>query len=206
MDDELLDMLARWLVSLELLAPGLDDLMVPRQASSGENAGKAPVRKRSRPPLSTPILDLKAQTQDVLGRWVGQLCVSSLDVGSPPVGREIAPRALWIREHLPVLETMPWAEMAAEQIIAQAREVADVVDPPPSASDPPPLEVGPVRSIVSWARHFGVQVSERSVQRWAAAGEVSSVTAPDGRLLVPLADVLDRARSMPGQGEAGKAT
>lgn len=194
MDDLLLDELGRSLVSLERLAPLVDDLLVPRQASSGENAGKAPAKKGSKLPLSASIVDMKIDAQQVLGGWCGCLTDDAPEVGQAPVDRSLGARASWLREQLAVLEMMPWAELCAEEIIAQARLIADVVDPLPSVSDPEPIEWGTAREVVSWARLLGVPVSRSSVQRWVLSGEVASEMCPDGRVLVLLADVLERGR------------
>lgn len=176
----------------------LDDLIVPRQAPSGENAGIAPAAPGSRPPVSVAMVDLKAQTQDILGWWCARLVESSPGVGSAPASREVAPRAAWLHRHLEEFEVMPSAELGAQDLVAQARWVADVVDPPASADAPGPLEVGPVREIVSWCLHLGVLVTERTVRRWVADGELASTLGADGRMLVELAAVLDRCRNMRG--------
>lgn len=198
MDDLLLNELGRSLYSLERCGPGLDDLLVPSQASSGENAGKAPAKKGSKPPVSTSILDQKVEAEQVLGRWCG-LLLSSAVPRLPAMGgsgrRSIAVMASWLQSHLLVLEQMPWAGMAAEQIIAQSRVVCDVVDPPAAASDPGPVEVGSVPVVTSWCQNLGVQVTERSVYLWVAGDEVPSMRAPNGRIIVRLSDVLGRARN-----------
>lgn len=198
MDDLLLDELGRALVRLEKLGPMLDDLIVPRSVSSGENAGLAPVVPGSRPPVSVPMVDLKVQTERILGWWCGRLVESCPEVGPVPAGRGMVIRAAWLRERLSSFEVMPWAELGAQDMVAQSRWVADVVDPPSPVDAPGPLEVGPVREIASWCAHLGCPVSERSVRRWVAAGEVASTLAPDGRMLVALDAVLERARSVRG--------
>lgn len=195
MDDTLLNDLGRSLFSLQRDGPGLDELLVPRQASSGENAGKPPSRGGPKLPLSVTILDQKLETEQVLGQWCRILAHSSTEVGDPPVGRTVRSRAAWLKEHILVLDEMPWGEMAAEQIIAQARAISDVVSPPMSETDPDPIEVGTAREVVSWARNFGVDVSRSTVRRWIESGEIDYHPCPDGRYLLRLADVLDRARS-----------
>lgn len=194
LDDLLLDELGRALVRLEKLGPLLDDLVVPRQVSSGENAGVAPLMPTSRPPVSVPMVDLKAETERLVGWWCGQLVDSCPEVGSTPADSSVVVRAAWLRQRMAQVERMPWAAMMAEDLVAQSRWVADVVDPPASMDAPDPLEVGPVKAIVSWCHHLGVQVSERSVWRWCQQGEIPSEAAPDGRMLVRLADVVHRAR------------
>lgn len=183
------------MVLMERLAPLVDDLLFPRQAVSGENAGKAPAKKGSKLPLSASIVDMKIDAQQVLGGWCGCLVDDAPGVGHVPEDRSLGTRAGWLYSHLPLLDEMPWGEVAAEEIIAQARLIADVVDPPAPVDAPSPLEVGPVREIVSWCRHLQVEVTERTVRRWCAAGEIPSRVAPDGRLLVVLADVVERARA-----------
>lgn len=193
MDDQLLNMLSRSLFELESFSPLIDELLFPRQPVAGENAGKAVTVKGSKVPLSTSILDLKIECEDLLARWcavVAQQCD-----GGTPSSRSIHHRAAWLQENLFVIDEMPWAEMCAEQIIAETRLLRDVVAPPESADDPQPLEVGTTREIVAWARHLGVQVSRTTVQRWVEQGAIHVEMAPDGRILVQLADVLDRARA-----------
>lgn len=194
MDDFLLDELGRSLVRLEKLGPMLDDLLFPRQAPSGENAGLAAVAPGSRPPVSVPMVDLKIQTENILGWWCARVVESSPEVGSVPADRSVAARAVWLREHLDQFEVMPSAELGAQDLVTQARWVADVVDPLPSVDVPAPLEVGPVSSVVSWARHLGVKVSERTVRHWCQVDDLPYVVGVDGCLQVALADVLARAR------------
>ncbi len=206
MDDQLLSMLSRSLHNLELDLPGLDDLLVPRQACSGENAGKPPARRASRVPLVVSVLDVKLETERELRRWVGALLRACPDEGPAPEpdagGVEMAG---WLFSRAAVIGDMPWGVMCAEEIIARARLVSDVVLPPEEKDPPSPLEVGGVREIVSWARHFGVQVSKSSVYRWVDSGVIDSDVAPDGRVLVSLADVLDACRDQRNHdvGQAG---
>lgn len=194
MDDFLLDELGRALVRLENLGPMLDDLIVPRQASSGENAGLAPAAKGSRPPVSVAMVDLKIQTESILGWWCARLAEASPEVGLVPVDRSVASRAVWLREHLEEFEVMPAAELGAQDLVAQSRWVADVVDPPAAADAPAPVEVGPVSVVASWAQHLGVTVSARTVRHWCQHDELAFRIGPDGCMHVALADVLARAR------------
>lgn len=193
MDDQLLSMLGRSLHGLEVDLPGLDDLLVPRQACSGENAGKPPARRGSRPPVVVSVLDVKVATEQVLRRWV-PLIVRDGQVPAPAPGLSAVDLARWLFARVAVIGDMPWGVMCAEEIIAQARLVADVVAPPDEVDAPLPLEVGGVREIVSWARLLGAQVSVRSVYRWIAKGVIASEVAPDGRVLVRLDDVLQKCR------------
>ncbi|RSZ61556.1 hypothetical protein EAH68_12750 [Corynebacterium hylobatis] len=199
MDDLLLDELGRSLVRLETLGPLLDDLVFPRQVATGENAGVAPNAPSSRPPVSVPMVDLKTDAQQVVCGWAGCLVDDARDqVGQAPEDRSLAVQAAWLREHLSVLEVMPWADLAAEEVIAHVRLISDVVDPPAARDAPEPLTVGTVREIVSWGRLLGARVSERSVRRWCQDGDIPCELAPDGSMLVLLEDVLVRARKTSG--------
>lgn len=194
MDDLLFDELGRALVRLEKLGPLLDELIVPRQAASGENAGLAPVAKGSRPPVSVTMLDLKIQTEDILGWWCARVVEASPEVGSVPSDRSVVARASWLRAHLDEFELMPSAELGASDLVTQARWVSDVVDPPASVDAPAPVEVGSVSVVVSWARHLGVKISARTVRHWCQTGELAYSTGLDGCMQVALTDVLSRAR------------
>lgn len=195
MDDYLLDSCGRALVRLSVDGPGLDELLVPRQPCSGENAGKPPSRRESRPPVSLPLLDLKLNALEVVGHWCGCVARAAPECGSLPSGESLAERAEWLRHRLPVLEVVPWGQRCAEEVIAVARVVSDVVSPPACAGDPQPLEVGTARQIASWAALLGRPVSRASIQRAVADGRLASEMTPDGRVLVRLSDVLDLGRS-----------
>ncbi|AIT60157.1 hypothetical protein [Corynebacterium doosanense] len=192
MDDQLMGMLSKHLLNLENDLPGLDDLLLPRQATSGENAGKPPARRGSKVPLVVSILDVKIEAERTLHRWVGALLRAVPEVGSAPMDPPAAAR--WLFGQVGMISEMPWAGMCAEEIIGQARLVSDVVMPPEEKDAPDPLEVGGVREIVSWARNLGAQASTRSVYRWVERGVIPSELAPDGRVLVRLADVLEACR------------
>lgn len=192
MDAQLLNMFSRSLFDLESFSPLVDELLFPRQPAAGENAGKAVAVKGSKLPLSTSMLDMKIECESLLVWWCAVVSQNS-DVGSPPEERSINARAAWLQSHLFVIDEMPWGEMCAEQIIAETRLLRDVVAPPAPADDPLPLEIGTTREIVGWARHLGVQVSRITVRRWIERGTIPSELAPDGRVLIRLADVLDHA-------------
>lgn len=192
MDDSLVHDLGRSLYRLSRFGPFLDDLMLPRQAASGENAGKPPSKGKSKPPVVVSMMDLKAEAQWLLSMWCGALVSSCPEVGCVPADRAIAVRAEWLREHLLVVESMPWARRCAEQVIAQERMISDVVAPPVGKEDPEPIEMGTIREIIGWARHLGRPVSRTTVQRWVACGMIPSERTPDGRVLVRLSDVLDQ--------------
>ncbi len=190
MDDDLLNLLGKALRSLERDGPELDELIVPRTPSAGENAGVAAQRGKSKPPVVVPMLDVKLETLRLLSFWGWQLHASCPEVDVPV--DSVAGWAAYLRRHLLVLESAPWARMCAQEVVAQSRFVADVVSPPASASDPAPLEVGGVREIVSWAQLLGKKVSVATVYRWVASGEIPSETAPDGRTLIELSAVLEK--------------
>lgn len=196
MDDFLLDALGRALVRLSVDGPGLDDLLEPRTPASGENAGKPPARRGSKPPLSVSILDLKIDTQGVLYSWCTHLASANPDQGAVGGSASIAECADWLHERILVLETMPWGRRCAEEVIATARLVSDVVMPPARANDPEPIEVGTAREMAAWSRLMGRPVSRSSIQRAIANGAISHELAPDGRVLVRLADVL-KLRTVP---------
>ncbi|MEJ6013804.1 hypothetical protein WG936_08145 [Corynebacterium sp. H127] len=190
---DLFESLGRALYWLSVDADALDELLVPRQPTSGENAGKPPNLPGSKPPLSIPMLQLKTDTEQVVHRWCWLLSDSARDVvGLPLDSVSLARRAQWLSFHLETLESMPWFDRAAEELIAQGNVVADVVRPPSAENDPLPIEVGTAREIASWTRHLGRRVSRTTIQRWARQGVIPSEVAPDGRLLVRLADVLDQ--------------
>lgn len=193
MDDQLLSMMSRSLHNLEVDLPGLDELLFPRQATSGENAGKPPSRRGSKLPLVVSILDVKVNVERTLARWVSALARAHPGLGRPSSADGVAMAAHLFR-HAAVVSDMPWAVMCAEEIIAHARLVSDVVLPPEEKEVPDPLEVGGVREIVSWSRNLGAQVSVPTVYRWVERGAIPSELAPDGRVLVRLSDVLEACR------------
>lgn len=183
----------RALWTLEVLASGLDEMLVPRQASSGENAGKPPARRGSRPPINLVVLDVKLDVLAVIRFWCGLVVRECPEVGPLPESREVGALAGWLRERLAVVERFEWAELAADEVIAQARWVEDVVSPPRGQQDPGPIEWGTSREVASWARNAGVRVSRETVRRWAEAGRVAS-RSDGARRLISLADVLTVGR------------
>ncbi|WP_313546451.1 hypothetical protein [Corynebacterium sp.] len=195
MDDLLLNRLGRALVTLENDGPLLDDLLVPTQASSGENAGKPPNKRGSKPPLVVPIVDLKIETHQLVKFWAVKLAASEnvkLDCTD-----SIAALSRWVRAQLLALEQQPWSEQAAFELIAQARLVGDLVWPPLSPRDPKPIEVGTTREIAAWCEHVGRPVSRSRLVRAIDAGELASECLPDGRVIIRLADALTLAQSLP---------
>ncbi len=195
MDDYLMDACGRALVRLALDGPGLDELMEPRQPSSGENAGKPPSKRESRPPVSLPLLDLKLNALEVLGYWCGCLVRAVPECGSLPAEASLAQRAEWLRHRLPLLEQVAWGQRCAEEVIAVARVVSDVVSPPAGVGDPEPLEFGTARQIAAWSALLGRPVSRASIRRAVADGRITAEITPDGRMLVRLSDVLGLCRS-----------
>lgn len=189
-----LDVLSRALYRLESRADWLDDLLVPRTPSSGENAGKAPSVAKSRPPLSVGIVDLKSEVESVLGLWCGELVAACPQLGPAPSGRRASERAAWLRSHVLDLERMPWCELMCDEVRALASLVDDVVDPPPSASDPQPPEFGTDREIARWSKHLGWPVSRSTIRRAAQDGKIQAQRLPDGRVLVSLKEVLALVR------------
>lgn len=199
LDELLLNELDRGLVMLARDAPGLDALLEPRSPSSGENAGKPPARRGAKPPVSISILDLKLETEKLVGFWCGQLASEDPDAGSVPAEAGLVGRTSWLRARLAMLTSKPWGQTCAEELVAQALVVSDVVSPGPALNDPTPIEVGTAREIVQWARWLGRSVSRSQVQRWVKDGMIPSELAPDGRRLIRLADVLELA---PGRSDS----
>ena len=196
LDDLLLDELGRALVRVETLGPLLDDLLSPRQGSAVDSAGVAASVPGSRPPVSVPMVDLKIDSQRVLCGWVGCLVEDAPgEVGQAPVDRALAVQGLWLRERLAVLEVMPWAVVAAEEIIAQVWLLSDVVDPPVSRDDPAPIEEGACRVVASCARLLGRPVDPATVWRWAKSGRISHRLDAQGHMMVRLDEVLKNVRS-----------
>lgn len=190
LDDGLFSEFGKALWALEELGPGLDDLLVPRQASSGENAGKPPARRGSRPPIDVVVLDVKLEVLATLGFWCGQVVSAGCGPAAPPHDRGVVGLACWLRARLPEIEEFEWAEMAAHEVIGQARRVEDLVAPPLGADDPAPIEWGTSREVASWSRNLGCDVGRETVRRWAAQGRVASRGDGDGRVLISLPDVL----------------
>lgn len=194
LDDQSLNLLSRSLVDLERCADRVDELVVPRTPSCGENAGKPPSRRVSKPPVVVGMLDLKLRVESTLRYWCSWLrrdgVSANEDVAETNPGVGIESMARWLRHNALALGQMPWAEMAADEVCAVARLVVDVVEPPLGCSDPTPVEVGTAREIASWCRHLGADVSRARIQRWIHTGVLDNQRVPDGRVLVRLEDVL----------------
>lgn len=188
------DDLGRNLHWLSVKADLVTELLVPRQACSGENAGKPPARRESRPPLVVDVADFIRDGENTLGFWCGQLVQAVPEVGSPPLSRRMAARARWLGQWVPELQDMPWAEMMAGEVASLTSLVLDLVDPLPAASDPEPIEEGTSREVAAWLRLFGTPVHRRTIQRWIDSGELASRLLDDGRVVVRLDDARDLAQ------------
>nr|DAF13498.1 MAG TPA: hypothetical protein [Caudoviricetes sp.]DAM57586.1 MAG TPA: hypothetical protein [Caudoviricetes sp.]DAN46576.1 MAG TPA: hypothetical protein [Caudoviricetes sp.]DAS81238.1 MAG TPA: hypothetical protein [Caudoviricetes sp.] len=195
MDDYLLHELGRSLYSLERNGAGLEELLTFHRGSSTDIPGRAVCC--SKPPVNLTVLDLLVQTEGLLSFWASEvLACGDGVVGPVPDG--IAATAAWLQRYLDVVDSVPWGEMMAEEVIAQARMVASVVEPDSGGEEPAPPEWVTCQVAASWARQSGVQVSRTTVYRWAQAGKVATTKGDDGGMLVRLGDVLARAGAMRG--------
>ena len=195
MDDYLLHELGRSLYSLERNGAGLEELLSFHRGSSTDIPGRAVCC--SKPPVNLTVLDLLVQTEGLLSFWASEvLACGDGVVGPVPDG--IAATAAWLQRYLDVVDSVPWGEMMAEEVIAQARMVASVVEPDSGGEEPAPPEWVTCQVAASWARQSGVQVSRTTVYRWAQAGKVATTKGDDGGMLVRLGDVLARAGAMRG--------
>ena len=195
MDDYLLHELGRSLYSLERNGAGLEELLTFHRGSSTDIPGRAVCC--SKPPVNLTVLDLLVQTEGLLSFWASEvLACGDGVVGPVPDG--IAATAAWLQRYLDVVDSVPWGEMMVEEVIAQARMVASVVEPDSGGEEPAPPEWVTCQVAASWARLSGVQVSRTTVYRWAQAGKVGTTKGDDGGMLVRLGDVLARAGAMRG--------
>lgn len=195
MDDYLLHELGRSLYSLERNGAGLEELLTFHRGSSTDIPGRAVCC--SKPPVNLTVLDLLVQTEGLLSFWASEvLACGDGVVGPVPDG--IAATAAWLQRYLDVVDSVPWGEMMAEEVIAQARMVASVVEPDSGGEEPAPPEWVTCQVAASWARQSGVQVSRTTVYRWAQAGKVATEKDDAGGMLVRLGDVLARAGAMRG--------
>nr|DAT29806.1 MAG TPA: excisionase [Caudoviricetes sp.] len=197
MDDYLLHELGRSLYSLERNGAGLEELLTfHRGSSTTDTPGRAVCY--SKPPVNLTVLDLLVQTEALLSFWSSEVLACGGDGVVGPVPEGIASVAAWLQRYLDVADGMPWGEMMAEEVIAQARMVASVVEPDSGREEPSPPEWATCQVAASWARQSGVQVSRTTVYRWAQAGKVATTKGDDGGMLVRLDDVLARAGAMRG--------
>ncbi|WP_257160392.1 hypothetical protein [Corynebacterium cystitidis] len=191
-----LDSLGRSLWWLERRGHELDDLLVPRVPSSGENAGKAAVRGRSKPPLNVGIADLKIEAEATVGYWCGQVVAACPRLGPVPVSRALAVRAAWLFGVLPELVDVPWIGMMAEEIVGLVMTVEEVVCPNDRRDDPDPPEEGTSRVMSRWAKFLGSPVSRSMIVRAVEEGRLDYRTDGQGQRLVRLDDVLALSRNL----------
>ena len=197
MDDYLLHELGKGLYSLERNGAGLEELLTfHRGSSTTDTPGRAVCC--SKPPVNLTVLDLLVQTEGLLSFWASEVLACGGDGVAGPVPDGIAATAAWLQRYLYVADSVPWGEMMAEEVIAQARMVASVVEPDSESEEPAPPEWATCQVAASWARQAGVQVSRTTVYRWAQAGKVATTKSDDGGMLVRLDDVLARAGAMRG--------
>ena len=196
MDDYLLHELGRSLYSLERNGAGLEELLTFHRGSSTDIPGRAVCC--SKPPVNLTVLDLLVQTEGLLSFWASEVLACGGDSVVGPVPDGIAATAAWLQRHLYVADSVPWGEMMAEEVIAQARMVAGMVEPDSGGEEPSPPEWATCQVAASWAKQAGVQVSRTTVYRWAQAGKVATTKDDDGGTLVRLDDVLARAGAMRG--------
>lgn len=200
MDDYLLHELGKALYILETEGGTLSDLLTFRRGSGGDTpVGRSACA--SRPPVNLSMLDLKMRTENLLAFWAGQIAVTS-GVGAPQE-HSVPVLAGWLQRHLWAFDEAPWGGMAAEEIVAQARLVSEVVSAPGADEcEETPPEWASCRVVASWLTRRGYRVSHMRVWRWAQAGLVQTVPGEDG-LLVCYADA-ERAciSAAPGVGVA----
>ena len=200
MDDYLLHELGKSLYTLESEGEAMADLLTFRRGSGGDTpVGRSACA--SRPPVNLSMLDLKMCTENLLAFWAGQIAVAS-GVGVPQA-HGVPVLAGWLQQHLWVFDSAPWGVMAAEEIVAQARLVSEVVSAPGADEcEEAPPEWASCRVVASWLTHRGYRVSHMRVWRWAQAGLVRTVPGED-ELLVCYADA-ERAciSAAPGVGVA----
>lgn len=196
MDDYLLHELGKSLYSLERNGDWLQELLAfHRVSSTTDTLGR--VVCCSKPPVNLTVLDLLVQTERLLGFWASEVLACG-DGVMGPVPEGIAPVAAWLQRYLDVADGAPWGEMMAEEVIAQARMVAVVVEPDSGGEEPSPPEWATCQVASSWAKQAGAPVSRTTVYRWAQAGKVATTKDDDGGMLVRLDDVLARAGAMRG--------
>lgn len=197
MDDYLLHELGKGLYSLERNGAGLEELLTFHCGSSTtDTPGRAVCY--SKPPVNLTVLDLLVQTEGLLSFWASEVLVCGGDGVVGPVPEGITATAAWLQRYLDVADGMPWGEMMAEEVIAQARMVASVVEPDSGGEEPAPPEWVTCQVAASWARQSGAPVSRTTVYRWAQAGKVATTKDDAGGMLVRLDDVLARAGAMRG--------
>lgn len=202
MDDYLLHELGKGLYSLERNGAGLEELLTfHRGGSTTDTPGRAVCC--SKPPVNLTVLDLLVQTECLLGFWASEVLACGDGVVGPVPDGGITATAAWLQRYLDVVDGAPWGEMMAEEVIAQARMVASVVESDSGGEEPSPPEWVTCQVAASWARQSGAPVSRTTVYRWAQAGKVATTKGDDGGMLVRLDDVLARAGAMRGSVSFG---
>jgi len=146
------------------------------------------------------MLDLKICTENLLAFWAGQIAVAS-GVGVPQE-HSISVLARWLQRHLWVFDEAPWGGMAAEEIVAQSRLVAEVVADSSDECEEVPPEWASCRVVASWLARRGYRVSHMRVWRWAQAGLVRTATGDDGSLVCYADAERACADTAPGVGVA----
>ena len=197
MDDYLLHELGKGLYSLERNGAGLEELLTfHRGGSTTDTPGRAVCC--SKPPVNLTVLDLLVQTECLLGFWASEVLACGDGVVGPVPDGGITATAAWLQRYLDVADGAPWGEMMAEEVIAQARMVASVVELDSGGEEPTPPEWATCQAAASWAKQSGAPVSRTTVYRWAQAGKVATAKDDAGGMLVRLGDVLARAGAMRG--------
>nr|DAO82747.1 MAG TPA: hypothetical protein [Caudoviricetes sp.] len=104
------------------------------------------------------MLDLKMRTENLLAFWAGQIAVAS-GCGVPQENN-VPVLAGWLQQRLWAFDEAPWGAMAAEEIVAQARLVSEVVSAPGAdEGEEVPPEWASCRVVASWLARRGYQVS-----------------------------------------------
>ena len=199
MDDYLLHELGKALYTLETEGGAMADLLTFRRGSGGDTPGGRSACA-SRPPVNLSMLDLKICTENLLAFWAGQIAVAS-GVGVPQE-HSISVLARWLQRHLWVFDEAPWGGMAAEEIVAQSRLVAEVVADSSDECEEVPPEWASCRVVASWLARRGYRVSHMRVWRWAQAGLVRTATGDDGSLVCYADAERACADTAPGVGVA----
>lgn len=181
MDNYLLHELGKALYALETEGGALSDLLTFHRGSGGDTPGGRSACA-SRPPVNLSMLDLKMRTENLLAFWAGQIAVAS--GRGVPQERDVPVLAGWLQQRLWVFDEAPWGAMAAEEIVAQARLVTEVVtDSSVDEGEEVPPEWASCRAVASWLARRGYQVSHMRIWRWAQAGLVRTAAGDDGALV-----------------------
>lgn len=195
--------LEKALLEIEGLARYLDDLLVPSVPSSGAHARVAAVKGASKPPVVISVLDIKDHAEAVVFGWCD--CLSEA-LGLPvPRVKTLPVRSRWLRLELESVAACEWASDCLEEVVAEARAIRDVVDPPLSkrlpslGADEPQAAVRlghscSARQAARWCQSQGVPVSFKTVSEWAKQGIITAETGQLGAWEVFPEEVLEVAR------------